>query len=125
MFDRCIGSPEDLPVDNPDYEVVLNYEFIDDVYNDWPCDIVRYEAEEGQKKGDVFTRKKIQHIMEQKETHTFSYMVRSDTLFFLDFVPSFSFVYGIIIGELFEKLKRNFSPVNKTSFWTYLGGPLN
>uniref|UniRef100_A0A7M5X847 Ion transport domain-containing protein n=2 Tax=Clytia hemisphaerica TaxID=252671 RepID=A0A7M5X847_9CNID len=78
VFDRCINSPEDLPVDNPDYELVLNYEFIDDVYNDWPCDIVRYEAEEGQKKGDVFTRKKIQRIMEQKKTHTFSYMVAYD-----------------------------------------------
>lgn len=77
VFDRCISSSEDRAVDHPEYEVVLTYEFIDDVYNDWPCDIVRHEAEDGQTKGDVYTRKKIQRIMEQKETHTFSYMVRS------------------------------------------------
>ena len=75
-FDRCITSSDDA-VDHPSYEITINYEFIDDVYNEWSCDVVRrtHDDSETKLKGALLTVKEVLQIMEQKDTHTFSHMV--------------------------------------------------
>jgi hypothetical protein len=73
-FDRCITCSDDA-VDCPGYSISLNYEFIDDVYNDWSCDVVRRSDDDQSKGGVVLTVKEVLQIMEQKSTHTFSHMV--------------------------------------------------
>lgn len=51
----------------------MTYEFIDDIYNKWPCDDVYMETkDQGRKK---IPDQQLQRIMESKETHTLSHMV--------------------------------------------------
>lgn len=48
---------------------------MDDIYNEWHCDIVREDTDKGKGKGELFTTKKIQNEMERKKAHMLYYMV--------------------------------------------------
>lgn len=74
-LNRCIAEEEEFPNDDEKYSLTLKYEFMDDVYSNWPCDIVRNDTEEGKGKGELYTIEKIEKELEKKESHVFSYMV--------------------------------------------------
>ena len=76
-FDRCITFSEDLPDDDRAFKIHLTYEFIDDVYNDWPCDVAFKTPSDEKVEGNLFNRKRktVQEFFEQKESHPFSQMV--------------------------------------------------
>ena len=81
-FNRCIKA-SDHTTDDPEYTITLDYEFIDDTYNIWPCDIIRMNTVEGKGKGDLYTAEKIQKEMESKDSHVFSWMVMLVFIFIL------------------------------------------
>ena len=60
---------------DPEYHITLDYEFLDDTYSQWPCDIVQKNNTEEKTKRDIYSPEKIQIEMESKHAHTLSWMV--------------------------------------------------
>ena len=75
-YSRCISASDDKPIDHEDFQVELTYEFVDDVYGDWVSDDVFMDTEEGRATGEKLTQNRLQRLMENKETHTYSHMVK-------------------------------------------------
>lgn len=74
-FDQCISECGELSDEHENYFITVTYEFIDDTYSEWPCDVVRRDTKAGKGKGDRFTLKEIQEQMERKESHPLYYMI--------------------------------------------------
>ncbi|XP_065057285.1 transient receptor potential cation channel subfamily A member 1 homolog isoform X1 [Rhopilema esculentum] len=76
-LNRCLRQSESLPPDHPDYHITLEYEFLDDVFNDWPMDAVRLDNDEGKGRGDLLTREEIARQLRKKKNHTLSVMAEN------------------------------------------------
>ena len=74
-FNRCMQEDPNRASDNPEFTINLTYEFLDDVYQKWPVDMVREETEKGKGKGQLMTADAVQSKLEKKETHTLTTMV--------------------------------------------------
>lgn len=61
--------------DDPNFTLTLQYEFLDDTYNTWPCDAVRRDTEEGRGTGTLLTEERIEMQLEKKSSHTLMVMV--------------------------------------------------
>ena len=74
-LNRCLRRDEKYPPDDPNYQITLEYEFLDDAYNDWTLDAVRFDSAEGRGRGDLLTRKEVAEQLKKKNNHTLSVMV--------------------------------------------------
>ena len=75
-------SKSEEPSDDYDYHIKLEYEFLDDVYNDWPCDQVRKDSDEGKGRGNLLTKYEIERQLKKKRNHSLWLMVRGFFPFF-------------------------------------------
>ena len=80
-LNRCLQRSETIPPDDPNYEILLEYEFLDDAGYDWALDAVRFDSAEGRGRGELLTRKEVEDQLKKKSNHTLSVMVCSHVIF--------------------------------------------
>ena len=76
-LNRCLQRSQNVASDHLDYQIALEYEFLDDAYNEWTLDAVRLDSTEGKGRGELLTRKEIEKQLKKKNNHTLSVMVCS------------------------------------------------
>ncbi|XP_047128763.1 transient receptor potential cation channel subfamily A member 1 homolog isoform X1 [Hydra vulgaris] len=74
-FDKCITDSNHLTND-PEYNITLDYEFLDDTYSQWPCDTVQKHSLKGSTTDDIYSPENIQKKMESKKAHCLSWMIK-------------------------------------------------
>ena len=79
-LNRCLQRSDTLSQDHPDYYIALEYEFLDDVYNDWVLDAVRLDSVEGKGRGDLMSTREVKHQLKKKCNHTLTVMVSKSVI---------------------------------------------
>eukprot|EP00794_Sanderia_malayensis_P000302 gene302-929_t len=76
-LNNCVSRNENVAPDHDDYHLKLEYEFLDDVYSNWPCDAVRFDSDEGKGRGTLLTKYQINKQLKKKNNHALWIMVSS------------------------------------------------